>query len=548
MRTNTAQGVQTMPTDNRQSDHRSEGLEQVAARIADEQPVNWGKVGEADAASLSGLREIEQLAQGFRHLQVSAVAPKTPTSNRFRFGALQVLELIGSGAQGEVWRAYDPLLDLQVALKLRKFDSDSLSHQFLEEARRLARVRQANIVSVYGAAVHDGRAGLWTELVRGSPLSELLAQHGPFPAEEVRGIGLDLCHALAAVHRHGVVHGDVKAENVMREVSGRIVLMDFGASREFDRADASVVSGTLRYLAPEVLRGAAPSPASDLYALGVLLFHLLCGGYPYAASDLDGLLAAQERKQVLRLAALKPGLPADLVRAIETALDLDPARRHASALALAAALTAKPARPSVTKSWIAMGAVAAIGVVLAGVLAWRSGNFAWQAQAEFQRVGPLGAVTLADGTAIAMGDRLVLQFHSNKPAFVYIFDDDGSGSTAVLFPLPGIEPANPLAAATSYRLPGRKDGGSLAWTVSSHAEREEFVVVAATAAQPELEQAIAEWQRAGGGAGASRGTLGLSVAPEENEIASAPLRALLRRVEQDNQSRHWRFVFPHGAK
>src|SRR4051812_37200940 len=109
---------------------QSSDLEQAAARIADEQPVNWGELGETDAASLSGLREIEQLAQGFRHLQVSAIAPKTPASNKFRFGNLQVLEPIGSGAQGEVWRAYDPLLDLQVALKLRKVDSETLSHQF----------------------------------------------------------------------------------------------------------------------------------------------------------------------------------------------------------------------------------------------------------------------------------------------------------------------------------------------------------------------------------------------------------------------------------
>jgi len=176
-------------------------LEQLAARIADEQPVDWREL-DADTASVSGLREIEQLAQGFRHLQVSAVAPKTPTSNRFMFGNLQVLEPIGSGAQGEVWRAYDPLLDLQVALKLRKVESGVLSNQFLEEGRRLARVRQANIVSVYGAAIHGARAGIWSELVRGSPVSELLAEHGVFPGEEVRGIGLDLCHALAAVHRH----------------------------------------------------------------------------------------------------------------------------------------------------------------------------------------------------------------------------------------------------------------------------------------------------------------------------------------------------------
>ncbi|HSC12183.1 MAG TPA: serine/threonine-protein kinase [Rhodanobacteraceae bacterium] len=547
-----------MPADNNrpQGQHgdgrERDGLEQVAARIADEQPVNWRDVvDETDAASLSGLREIEQLAQGFRHLQVSAIAPKTPASNKFRFGNLQVLEPLGTGTQGDVWRAYDPLLDLQVALKLRKVDSDTLSHQFLEEARRLARVRQANIVSVYGAAVHDGRAGLWTELVRGSPLADLLAAHGPFPADEVRGIGLDLCHALAAVHRHGLVHGDVKAENVMREVSGRIVLMDFGAAREFEHADASVVSGTLRYLAPEVLRGAAPSPASDLYALGVLLFHLLSDAYPYAASDLDGLLAAQERNQRARLTSLKKNVPADLVRAIEQAIDPNPARRHASALAFATALAPRAAR-NASKSWGLLAAVAAVVALLAGIVAWRSGVGGWQAQVEFQRVGAHGGAALADGASIAMGDRLVLQFRSSQPAFVYIFDDDGSGATGVLFPLTDVEPANPLAANTPYRLPGKQSGEAVAWTVSSHAEREEFVIVAATSAQPELERAIADWQRAGANkAGTARGALGLTSAPEETDIASAPLRQILQRLKrdgQDNQMRQWRFVFPHADR
>ena len=536
------------PETYRDSSQRSDGLEQVAARIADEQPVNWLSVDETtDVVSVSGLREIEQLAQGFRHMQVSAVAPKTPSSNRFRFGALQVLEPLGSGAQGEVWRAYDPLLDLQVALKLRKVDSDTLSHQFLEEARRLARVRQANILSVYGAAVHDGRAGLWTELVRGSPLSELLTQHGPFPADEVRGIGLDLCHALAAVHRHGVVHGDVKAANVMREVSGRIVLMDFGASREFDAADARVISGTLCYLAPEVLRGTAPSPASDLYALGVLLFHLLSGAYPYASSKLEELLDLQERRQRLRLADLEPGLPADLVRAVEQAIDSDPARRHASALAFAAALMPKPARAHPARTWGVLGILIAVVTMLAA-LVWRGGGGTWQADAQFQRVGALGPAALADGASIAMGDRLMLEFRSDRPAYVYIFDDDGSGATGVLFPLAEVEPANPLAAGTSYHLPGKKAGTSVAWTVSSHAAREEFIVIAATSAQPELEQVIAGWQRASSAEpGAARGALGLSAAPDENEIASAALRQVLQRVERDGQLRHWRFVFPHAA-
>ncbi len=278
-------------------------LEKLAARIADDEPVDWRAAGDDKATTdpiLAGMRELEQVMQGFRHAQVSN-GRDTPRTSRFKFGTLTVIEPIGSGSQGEVWRAYDPLLDLQVALKLRKMESGALSHQFLEEGRHLARVRQANIVSVYGAAVHDGRAGIWTELIRGTSLADLLARHGPFPLEEVRAIGVDLCHALAAVHRHGLVHGDIKLENVMREVSGRIVLMDFGAARELDRAHSSVVSGSLHYLAPEVLRGASPSVSSDLYALGVLMFRLLTGDYPYRASTLAELMQAQDTQNRVKL-------------------------------------------------------------------------------------------------------------------------------------------------------------------------------------------------------------------------------------------------------
>lgn len=527
----------------------NDSLEQVAARIADEQPINWGELSETDAASLTGLREIEQLAQGFRHLQVSAVAPKTPTSNRFKFGNLQVLEPIGSGAYGEVWRAYDPLLDLQVALKLRKVDSDALSHQFLEEARRLARVRQANIVSVYGAAVHERRAGIWTELVRGAPLSELLAEHGSFPAEEVRGIGLDLCHALAAVHRHGLVHGDVKAENVMREVSGRIVLMDFGAAREFELANSTVVSGTLRYLAPEVLRGAAPSPASDIYALGVLLFRLASGSFPYASGDLNGLISEQDRGDRQRLSKLKKGLPADLVRAIESAIDIDPAKRPATALAFAAALAPQPsaAAPRFSGTMLALLA-AGLAIIAVALVVWR-GNAAaaWDSSAAFYRVDKNSSVALNDGATISLGDHIALKFRSNRPAYVYIFDDDGSGQAAVQFPLENIEPANPLKADTDYQLPGSRAGRPLTWEVSSAAERERFVVIAADEPQPLLDRTIAPWHHAGETA-STRGALGLATAPNEVALPSAALQLELDRLARDSAHvRRWNYVFPHSA-
>jgi hypothetical protein len=527
----------------------SDELERLAARIADDEPITWPAGAPGDQA-VQGLREMQQLVQGFRHLQISAVAPRTPTSNRFRFGTLTVLEPLGSGAQGDVWRAYDPLLDLQVALKLRKIESGTLAHDFLDEARRLARVRQANIVSIYGAAVHEGRAGLWMELIRGTSLAHLLAQHGPFPAEEVRGIGLDLCHALATVHRHDLLHGDIKTENVMREVSGRIVLMDFGAAREVNSAQTSVVSGTLSYLAPEVLRGAAPSPASDLYALGVLLFRLLSGAYPYAAPDLEGLLRQQDSGARARLSQLRPGLPATLVQAVECALQIDPAKRHASALAFAAALAA-PAAPT-RPGWRALAAVLAVAAlaVFGAVLAtsyWRTAP-AWQAEAGFYRVDARGSLALSDGATVAIGDRLALQFRSSLPAYVYVFDDDGSGQTAVLFPLAGLKPDNPLAANVEHRLPGATDAMAMTWQISSSAAREQFIVVAADAPQPQLERRIAAWQRAGD-TGATRGALALAADTNSMALENADLHQALAELDRNSVEhvRRWRFVFPHAA-
>lgn len=510
-------------------------LENLAAQIADDKPVDWleasGVGDSSDGSALQGLRELEQVVNGFRHAQL-AEGRATPTSSKFQFGGLTVIERLGSGSQGDVWRAYDPLLDLQVALKLRKVGSGVLSHQFLEEARRLARVRQANIVSVYGAAVHDGRAGLWMELIRGTSLADLLAQHGPFAATDVRAIGLDLCHALAAVHRHGLIHGDVKLENVMREISGRTVLMDFGAASEVNRESSAVVSGSLRYLAPEVLGGDPPSVASDIYALGVLLHRLLTGEYP-------------DLKSSLRTAC--PAAPKALVTAIETATRADPARRHASTLAFATALSAPTPRGlDGWRGWAIAAAFIAIAASVFGVVMSIHRNApmpTWQTDLSFHR----GDVALTEGATVALGDRLSLAFRSNETSYVYVFDDDGSGEAAVLFPLQGVEPKNPLNPNTDYQLPGKSSSQSVSWQVSSNAQREQFIVIATDIPQPQLDAAIAAWRHAEK-SDTSRGALNLAPAPAQAEISSAALRAEMDKLASgDPHIRQWRYVFPHKS-
>jgi serine/threonine-protein kinase len=281
------------------------------------------------------------------------------------WGHLEVEERIAGGAFGDVYRATDPHLNREVALKLLRLDvSTGQPDRLLDEARALARVRHPNVVTVYGADVRDSRAGLWMEFVHGRTLESWVQAHGALGPGEATTLGVDLCRALAAVHGAGLVHGDVKAQNVMREDGGRTVLMDFGAGR-VQGANVVALAGTPLYLAPEVLAGGPATPRSDIYSLGVLLFHLLTRAYPYSAADLDGLRAAHADGSRARLRDLRPDLPDDLVRAVDRALEADPARRFATAgemeQGLAQALQPVPARAST--AWLVLASVTLVAAI-----------------------------------------------------------------------------------------------------------------------------------------------------------------------------------------
>src|SRR5262249_21942301 len=155
-----------------------------------------------------------------------------------------------------------------------KLLNDSTGHQgfgtaIIREGRMLARLRHPHVVTVYGADSVDGTVGIWMEFVNGKTLKAILAEQGSFGPQEAAVIGRDVCSALAAVHACGLIHGDVKAQNVMREAGGRIVLMDFGASdvvHAFGERPVSI-AGTPAYLAPEVLSGAGHTAQSDIYSI-----------------------------------------------------------------------------------------------------------------------------------------------------------------------------------------------------------------------------------------------------------------------------------------
>ena len=262
-----------------------------------------------------------------------------------RWGRLELLELVGKGTFGDVYRARDAQLQREVAVKLLhvRRSHDGLVDRMLHEARALARVKHPNVVVVHDAEERDGRVGLCMEFVRGRTLEQLLLAEGPRGAREAAVIGQELCQALAAVHAAGLVHRDVKAQNVMRENGGRVVLMDFGAGLQLSdgQSRAGSVTGTPLYLAPEVLEHGETSVQSDIYSLGVLLYHLVTNDYPVHGQTPAELIEAHKQGRVRHLRDVAPTLPAWFVRVIERAIAPNPRDRFRTAGEFEAALAGR---------------------------------------------------------------------------------------------------------------------------------------------------------------------------------------------------------------
>lgn len=265
-----------------------------------------------------------------------APLPPSPSST---WGGLEILESLGRGGFGSVYRARDPALDREVALKLIVVPSRDPARvgEVLREGRLLARIRHPNVVMVHAAQEHQGVVGIWMEFVQGRTLAEIVGTGGPMGPEEASVIGVSVCRALAAVHGAQLIHRDVKAQNVMREAGGRIVLMDFGAGWEptqAKRSGAVEATGTPLYMAPELFAGRAPTVASDIYSLGVLLFFLVSGTHPVEGRSITDIVLAHGLGQRRLLADVRPDLPDAFVKIVERALATSPEHRYATAGAM----------------------------------------------------------------------------------------------------------------------------------------------------------------------------------------------------------------------
>jgi len=322
-------------------------------------------------------------------LDGSLPRPADPTPEVKAWGEFRLLERVGHGGFGEVYRAWDPRLEREIALKLLLPSSVSGDDEYkalLREARALASVQHPNIVHVYGIDRHDGRVGFWTDFVHGKTLSALIRAQGPFGYREAALIGLDVARALSAVHKTGILHRDIKPENVMREEGGRILLMDFGLST-LPHLQGSI-SGSPNFMAPELFQGTTASVASDIYAMGVLLYFLVTGEHPVRVSKrpfAEVVAAINERRPLIDL---RPDLPESFLRTVNVATEIDPAKRFATAGQLATALAESlgasvPADPAPAPKAKRIGRWVREAIIAAVVLAAAIGFGLWTGS--FQR-------------------------------------------------------------------------------------------------------------------------------------------------------------------
>ncbi|HEX3775713.1 MAG TPA: protein kinase [Polyangiaceae bacterium] len=276
-----------------------------------------------------------------------------PTAGDVIGGKYRIVRLIGDGGMGAVYEAHHEFLDTQVALKFLHPElakRPGLGSRFLQEARVSARIRSAHVTHVTDVdQTPDGSPYLVMELLHGESLQAALDRHKKFPPEQAIDFALQILAGLESAHQLGVVHRDLKPDNVfIVPVTGGplLKLIDFGiaklrAATEYQKGltRAGVVMGTPEYMAPEQLFAANDvDHRADLYSLGVILFEMLSGKRPADGDDVETIVAQVVSKNVKRLQDLEPNLPPGLIAVVDRALMPDREQRFATALEMRLAL------------------------------------------------------------------------------------------------------------------------------------------------------------------------------------------------------------------
>src|SRR5712692_1211715 len=290
----------------------------------------------------------------------------------------RIIERIGAGGMGKVYRAHDEQLDRDVALKVLPagtLTDDTARKRFHKEALVLAKLNHPNIATIHELGTENGVDFLVMELVPGVALREKL-RAGPLDQKEIRRLAAQLAEGLAAAHAQGVIHRDLKPANLQITPEGRLKILDFGLAKllepltEIDKTlsveDTRVVSGTLPYMSPEQLRGERADARSDVYGAGTVLYEMATGQRPFPEAHTARLINSILHENPKRPATVYPKVAPALERIILRSLEKEPACRYQSARELLVALegSSYEALTPVVQKWRTAVAVAIAFVLL----------------------------------------------------------------------------------------------------------------------------------------------------------------------------------------
>jgi eukaryotic-like serine/threonine-protein kinase len=265
-------------------------------------------------------------------------------ANISAIGKYRIIELVGEGAMGVVYRAHDSVLDRNVAIKVMNESiarQDDLRKRFLHEAQAAASLQHPNVVCIYDLGESDGHLFIAMEFIQGVDLEHLIEMSEPLSLQAKLDIVIDVLTGLAFAHKRGIVHRDIKPANIRVAEDGRAKIMDFGVAHLASSSMTSTGSilGTPTYMAPEQITEGKTSPATDIFAVGGVLFQILTMMKPFEAPTLQNLFFKIITEDPRNVSELMPGLPPALDRIVRKAMAKEPADRYASALEMANDLT-----------------------------------------------------------------------------------------------------------------------------------------------------------------------------------------------------------------